>query len=151
MSFAHKMVSGKVTKQVNCDGCGRPYQYELERTVIGKSSKSAATQAEADAQAAQDAEAKLAASLASSCDLVACPSCGAITKEMKMYRLRFFGATFACLGIGSAALLAVYLESIYLKRIHIFPAVAGAVCLLLGVALFVVGVMKVTIPKKAKA
>jgi hypothetical protein len=150
MSFAQKMVSGSVTKHVSCTRCGRPYQYELERTVIGKSSKGAATTAEAQAQASQDADAKLAANLASGCDLVACPACGAITQEMKTYRLKFFGATFACLGFGIAALAAVYLGSIYLHRIYLYPAAGGALCLLLGIALFVVGIMKVAIPKKAK-
>jgi hypothetical protein len=69
---------------------------------------------------------------------------------MKSYRLKFFGATFACLGFGTAALAAVYLGSRYLHRIYLYPAAGGALCLLLGIALFVVGIMKVMVPKKAK-
>ena len=148
MSYAQKLASGKAAKQVTCSGCGRTYGYELSRSVIGKSSKDAATKEEAEAQAAQDADAKLKLALASECDMVSCPSCGAITDEMKAHRRKFFAMAFAACGIGVGGSLLVYLCTIFLHRIFIFAAAASGVCLLLGVLVLILAGPKILMPRK---
>ena len=92
-----------------------------------------AAQAEAD----EDAQAKLDTILSEECDLISCPSCGAITQAMRSHRVKFFGSILACFGIGVGALLAVHLGTLYLHRIFIFPAAAGLVLIVLGVLLLV--------------
>ena len=150
MSSSKKFVSGKVTKRVDCAECGRSYEYDLSRTVMGSSTKGAATQAEADAQAVQDAETKLKAGLANGCDVVSCPSCNALTKEMKSYRLKRFGAAFACMGGGAGILLVVFLLMLLLHKILIFGAVMGVVCFLLGLAILAIGIKETLVPKKGR-
>lgn len=150
MSSSRKFASGTVTKRVDCAGCGRSYEYDLSRTVMGSSSKDAPTQSEADAQAAQAADAKLKAALANDCDLVPCPSCGAITKEMKAYRLKRFGAAFACMGVGAGILLVVFLLMLFLNKIYFVMAAMGAACLLLGFAVLGVAIKEALVPKKGK-
>ena len=134
---------------MTCERCGLVYAYEMKRNVIGKSSKEVASQAEAEAQASQDADARLKAAF-DECDLVACPSCGAITEEMRAQRRKFFGITFACLGIGSGGLLAVYLIAVYFNKFSLFATVMSAVCLL-GCLLLIMGLMKQLVPRKGKA
>ncbi|TAK90861.1 MAG: hypothetical protein EPO07_20040 [Verrucomicrobia bacterium] len=151
MSFAQKMVSGKITKTVACPKCGRPYEYEMKRTVLGKSSKTAATQAAAESEAAADADAKLKASLDSDCDLVSCPSCGAITDEMKKERRKFFGITLAGFGISIGGLLLIYLYFVFSHRILIVAAVLCGVCLLLSVVMLIIGITKKLVPRKGKS
>lgn len=150
MISARKFVSGKATKQVDCCGCGRSYEYELSRTVWGKSSKSAVTQEEADAQAMAEANTKLEAALAKDCDPVACPSCGAFSMEMKAYRWKRFRAALALLGVGAAVFLVVFLMMLFLHRILIFAALLGAVCVLLGSGLLLVCVIDMVAPKKGR-
>ena len=71
------------------------------------------------------ADAKLAVALANDCDLVRCPSCGAITKEMKAYRLKRFGAAFMCMGGGAGILLVVFLLMLFLNKIYFVMAGMG--------------------------
>src|ERR1019366_8368422 len=150
MSSSKKFASGAVTKRVDCAGCGRSYEYDLSRTVMGSSAKGAATRSEAGAQAVQDADAKLKAALANDCDLVSCPSCGAITKEMKAYRLKRFGAAFACMGVGPGILLVVFLLVLMMKKLLIVAAVLGVVCFLLGFAILLIGTKEALAPKKGR-
>jgi hypothetical protein len=150
MSSAKKLVSGKVTKKVDCAGCGRSYEYAMSRTVMGSSSKNAVTQAEADAQALEDANAKLQAALVNDCDPVCCPSCGAFTKEMKTYRWKRFGAALACTGVGAGILLVVFLLMLLMHKILIIGALGGAVCVLLGLALFAIAAIDLMAPKKGR-
>lgn len=114
------------------------------------SSKGAATQPEADAQALQDAEAKLKTALANDCDLVSCPSCGAITKEMKAYRMKRFGDGFACMGVGVGISLAVFLVMHFTGRLYLVAAGLGVLCLLLGLAILGIGIKEALAPKKGK-
>jgi hypothetical protein len=151
MSTAKKFVSGKVTKRVDCAGCGRSYEYDLSRTVMGSSSKQAATQSAAEAEALEDANTKLKAALANDCDPVCCPSCGALTKEMKTYRWKRFGWGFACLGMGAGVLLLELLLALFLHRILIVVGLLGAGCLLLGLAVLGIGIMDLLAPKKGRA
>src|SRR4051794_8444869 len=148
MISSRKFASGNVAKQVHCAGCGRSYEYDLSRTVMGKSSKVAATQPEADAQAAQDAETKLKAALATDCDLVPCPSCGAVTAEMKIFRRKRFGAAFAAMGGGAGILLVVFLLMLFLHRIFIVAAGLGVICFLLGLAILALAIKETVAPKK---
>ena len=150
MASSRKLATGKVTKRVDCAGCGRSYEYDLARTVMGASSKDAPTQAEADAQAAQAADAKLAAALANDCDLVPCPSCGAITKEMKTYRLKRFGAAFLGMGGGAGILLVVFLLMLFLHKIYFVMAGMGAVCFLGGFAVFGIAIKETLLPKRGR-
>ena len=150
MSSSKKVVSGKVTKRVDCSNCGRSYEYEMSRVIMGNSSKDAANQAEADAQALNDANTKLQAALADGCDPVACPSCGALTKEMKTYRWKRFGAALTCIGVGVGILLVVYCAMLLTHRIHIFGALMGIVCVLLGVILLAISIIDLAAPKKGR-
>jgi len=150
MASSRKLATGKVTKRVDCAGCGRSYEYDLAHTVMGASSKDAPTQAEADTQAAQAADAKLAAALANDCDLVPCPACGAITKEMKVYRRKRFGAALACMGGGAGILLVVFLLMLFLNKIYFVAAGLGALCFLLGFAVLSVAIKEALLPKKGR-
>jgi hypothetical protein len=150
MASSRKLATGKVTKCVDCAGCGRSYEYDLARTVMGASSKDAPTQAEADLQATQVADAKLAAALANDCDLVPCPSCGAITNEMRKYRRKRFGAAFLGMGGGAGILLVVFLLMVFLNKIYFVGAAVGALCFLLGFAVLSVAIKEVLLPKKGR-
>ena len=150
MSSSKKFASGKITKKVDCAGCGRSYEYDLSRTVMGSSSKNAANQSEADAQALEDANTKLQTALAKDCDPVCCPACGAFTKEMKTYRWKRFGAALACTGVGSGILLVVFVLMLLMHKILIIGAAGGAVCVLLGLALFVISAIDLMAPKKGR-
>jgi hypothetical protein len=150
MASSRKLATGKVTKRADCAGCGRSYEYDLARTVMGASSKDAPTQAEADAQATQAADAKLAAALANDCDLAPCPSCGAVTKEMKAYRRKRFGAAFLCMGGGAGILLVVFLLMLFLHKIYFVMAGMGALCFLLGFAVLSIAIKEAVLPKKGR-
>ena len=150
MCSSKKIASGTVTKRVDCEGCGRSYVYDLSRTVTGTSSKRAANQTEADAQAFEDAKAKLQTALANGCDPVGCPCCGTFTKEMKIYRWKRFGAAFACLSVGAATLLVVYLLILSMHKILIVATLLGAVCFFLGLAILGVGTLDLLVPKKGR-
>jgi hypothetical protein len=150
MASSRKFASGSVTKRVDCAGCGRSYEYDLARTVMGASSKDVPTQVEADVQATQAADAKLATALANDCDLVPCPSCGAITKEMKAYRLKRFGAAFIGMGGGAGILLVVFLLMLFLHKIYFVMAAMGALCFLLGFAVFGIAIKEALLPKKGR-
>jgi len=150
MNSATKNVIGTVTKKVDCSGCGRSYEYDLTRTVTGKSRTGAATRPEAEIQALQDANAKLASALAAGCDPVACPACGAFTKEMKIYRWKRFGAGLTCTGVGAGILLAVYLLMMVMHKVLIVGALGGALCVLLGLALLTIAAIDLVAPKKGK-
>jgi hypothetical protein len=150
MRTARKFASGTVTKKVDCPGCGRSYEYDLSRTVVGRSSKSAATATAAAAQALADANTKLQDALASECDPVCCPACGALTREMKTYRWKNLGAAFAGLGVGIGILLVVYLLMVFLKKVFILAALLGMVCFVLGLAVLAIGVVNMVAPKKGR-
>ena len=139
-----------MTKKVACAVCGCSYEYDMTRTVGGSSLKNAATQADANAQALEDAESKLQAALAGGCDPVACPSCGAFTKEMKSYRWKRLGAAFASTGVGLGILLVVLLLMLALHRILVVAAILGVVCVLLGLALFAISLVDLVLPKKGR-
>ena len=139
--FRKKHITGKVTKKVACAVCGCSYEYDITRTVGGSSLKNAVTQADANAQALEDAETKLLAELA-------CPSCGAFTKEMKSYRWKRLGAAFASTGVGIGILLVVLLLMLALHRILVVAAILRVVCVLLGLALFAISLIDLVLPKK---
>lgn len=150
MISSRKVASGTVTKRVDCAGCGRSYEYDMSRTTMGKSSTDVETQAEADAQALEDANAKLKTALENDCDPVCCPSCGTLTKEMKAYRWKRFGAAFACMGGGVGILLVVFLLMLLMHKLLIVGALLGAVCFLLGLAILAIGTVDLLAPKKGR-
>jgi hypothetical protein len=150
MKSAKKFVSGNVTKRVDCEGCGRSYEYDMSRTVMGSSSRTATTQAEADAQAQEDANTKLQTALATECDAVCCPACGALTKAMKARRWKHLGDALACTGVGLGILLAVFVLMLIMHRILIFGALGGAFCVLLGLIIFAAGAKDMIAPRKGR-
>jgi hypothetical protein len=150
-TYAQKMLKGAVTKHVLCANCGSTYAYEMSRTVFGKCEGDVSTRAEADAEALRDAEIKLKLALDGGCDVVGCPSCGAITEAMKTYRRGFFLGTFGCIGFGVACLVVVFILMLILGKIFIFPAVVGCGLILIGTILLLSGSWRMVIPKKGKA
>lgn len=151
MSTAQKSAKGTITKRVSCESCGCSYQYEMTRIVFAKCSNELATQNEVDAEAQHDAEVKLNIKLTDDCDVVACPSCGAITQAMKARRRGFFVASFACIGIGAGALLIVFVAMLLVHRVYIFPAVVGFGMLLLGAFVLLFGSWRMLLPRKGRA
>jgi hypothetical protein len=147
---SRKVVRGTITKHVDCANCGRSYEYEMSRAAVGTSARTAASQVAADAQALADANAKLKAALASECDPVCCPSCGALTPQMNRYRRKRLGAAFACMGSGLLILIGAYLLMLLMQRVLLVVTLLGVLCLLLGLAILLVGAPGVLIPKRGR-
>lgn len=148
MSISTKFLKSSIIKCVVCEKCGRNYSYEMTRSAMGKSSKDPIDKSTAEAEAAEDAQIKLDRMLEQECDLVSCPSCGAITQAMKSQRLKYFGNVFLCMGVGAAILALVFVGACFLHKIFIYPAVAGAGLFLLGGLALFAGAFKMLIPKK---
>ncbi len=75
-------VRGSVRKQVTCECCGHQYDYEMTRSGSGSYRGFAWTRSEGQEKAAPQAVEDLQEKLATECDVVPCPRCGAITREM---------------------------------------------------------------------
>lgn len=83
MSSSIISAKGSVNREVTCESCSNTYNYTLEREVVGMFHGYARTRAEADEKAAREAAIKLKRLLNTDIDIVPCPKCGAITREMQ--------------------------------------------------------------------
>lgn len=101
--------TGQVVKHVNCVSCGHRYRYLMSRTAYGSYSGFAKTQAEADRRAAQDAAERFERKLESDCDLVPCPKCGAVTREMASLELSVVPMCLGICALGVALIAIVYI------------------------------------------
>ena len=101
--------TGSVMKQVRCERCGYQYSYEMTRTAIGSYSGFALTRQEADEKAAANAAQRLKTMLETECDVVPCPSCGALTRQMKKFKAAFAPMCFGGLAFGALVMGGVYL------------------------------------------
>jgi len=73
--------SGSRPVQVTCEHCRHEYQYVLHRTATGTAEDP--DQPTALRKAEEDAQRKLAEMLANGRDIVPCPKCGQLTREMR--------------------------------------------------------------------
>lgn len=76
-------IKGSVRKQVTCESCGHQYGYEMTRIGTGTDGGFARNQKEGEEKASYEAAADLREKLRTDCDVVHCPQCGAITRQMK--------------------------------------------------------------------
>jgi len=108
-------VKGSITKQVKCDSCGHDYKYEMSRAVpirppIDRAAKDAGRD---NGVAASLAQQNLTKMLETNCDLVPCPQCGALTREMVAEEVRQRKMALKWMG-GGALMLALSAGPIYL-------------------------------------
>jgi uncharacterized protein (DUF983 family) len=132
MSSSINTSSGSVKKSVVCEHCGHRYEYEMKRVGVGTVHGSSATKAEADAEAMRIAADKLRQMLETDCDVVPCPDCGAITRQMDKARKAFFPKMFMVIGAGLGMLGLVFVGWLLTARIFLFPSVVGIGFVLLG-------------------
>jgi hypothetical protein len=150
MNSSSKMVSGTVIKQVHCEGCGRPYEYEMRRVAIGNFSSADVTREEAGRRATQIGNEKLKVLLETNCDVVPCPMCGAITSKMKAERRHAFLVSLGALGMGIAILLLNFVLCLLFGKILVVATILGAVCFFIGLLLFIIKSKEFFFPKRAK-
>ncbi len=132
MSSSIKTTTGTVKKAVICEHCGCHYEYEMRRVGVGTLYRSALTKADADKEAARIAADQLQRMLENECDVVPCPECGAITREMDKARKAFFPKMLLVIGAGAGLLLLVFVAWLITGRIFLLGSVVGAIIVLLG-------------------
>lgn len=124
--------TGSVKKQVTCESCSHQYEYEMTRTAIGSYSGFALTRQKADEEAAADAAQKLKTMLEIECDVVPCPKCGALTRQMKAAKAAVVPACFGGLALGGLIVGGVYLFGWWSGRWFIIFGLMGAGLILLS-------------------
>jgi hypothetical protein len=83
LSPSQVSVTGSVRRQVTCESCGHAYNYEMSRTASGSYHGFAWNDAEGQRKALPEAQEALRQQLETECDVVPCPKCGALTREMQ--------------------------------------------------------------------
>ena len=144
-SKAIRTKSGEIIKAVICENCGHHYEYKLQRVGVGNFRILNCTRAEAEQEAALIAAEDLKKMLENDCDVVPCPECGAITREMKKVRMAFYTKTLAGIGGGIGVLLLVYVAWLITGRVYIVPLVVGA-----GIASFAIAILIAGSRKKVR-
>lgn len=100
--------NGSVKRQVTCESCGHSYEYEMSRTAYGSFSGFAMTRAEADEKEAENAVEKLKVMLTTECDIVPCPKCSALTRQMREASANFIPQCVGAALVGAATVLGVF-------------------------------------------
>lgn len=139
MSASAISVSGSVKKQVTCETCGHRYEYEMSRTATGTYSGFATTRQEADERAAVDAAHQLHSVLSAECDVVPCPQCGAITKEMAAAKTDWLSLSVAGIVLGAAMITGVYWVGQWSGRWFYVIGLLGICFVLCGIGQFFTG------------
>jgi uncharacterized protein (DUF983 family) len=132
--------TGSVTKWVKCESCGHEYEYTMTRTASGSYSGFAVTRKQADEKAAVDAAQKLQTMLQTECDVVPCPKCSALTKDMEAAKTDWLPASFGSIGLGTLIVVGVYAVGQWTGRWFFVMGLMGIGLLLLGIFVFIAGV-----------
>ncbi len=142
--------SGSIKKRVTCESCRHEYEYEMSRTADGSFWGFAMTKQEADEKAALDAAEKLKALLERDWDVVPCPKCGTLTREMQRPKTDFIPLSFSSIGLGALLAGWAYLEHESTGRWRYGFGILGVALLLLGMLLLFAGTAEMLLGRSRK-
>jgi hypothetical protein len=132
MSTSSKIAMGEVNKDVDCECCRNQYSYKMKRVAVAKVADSDLLQSEADDQAARIVANELQEKLEKECNVVPCPTCGAITRQMAKVRRAFLREWLLFIVKGVGLLMLELAAWLLYGQITILLSVAGAVWVLYG-------------------
>jgi hypothetical protein len=132
MSTSRKTARGEVNKAVACECCGSQYSYKMKRTAGAKVADFDLLQSEVDDQAARIASNNLQEMLEKECDVVPCPTCGAITRQMAKARKEFLRGWLLSIAKGVGVLLLEFAAWLLYGEVTILLSVVGAVYVFRG-------------------
>ena len=112
------VVTGSRRMDVICEKCGHEYDYMMEREGRGPT--------------VEEAQENLVSILDKECDVVPCPGCNQVTKEMIDQRIKIRGEGLALVIIGLLLCGAVYLATIWFGRIFYVIGIFWVVGILAG-------------------
>jgi hypothetical protein len=124
--------TGSVMKQVTCESCGHQYEYKMTRTGHGNFCGYARTAQQADEKAAVEAAEKLKKALETECDVVPCPQCGALTRQMKAAEAAIVPQCLGGMGVGLLIVGGAYLFGRWTGRWFVVLGLIGVAAIVLS-------------------